>query len=228
MQVAYKFIDASFQTDWVYRSLDATLVLPNRKRAPDHVAVEGDSLMATFCLASSELAALGSAWTFAVATRRFTIVPRPTTKMDSRFDEINKKQISLFSMPLIRLADERRPDWVILRSARWQRTADGALRLDIELVNPTEQVFAGSELTLSFEREKTISCRAGPTYQEPKPVPVEIKVQSGTVTVASGDPQYGELVRRPATVKVEGCFEPARVAMSLGPSTSELAGQAAR
>lgn len=228
VRVSYKFADRSFQTDWAYRSLEPVLTMGEATLRPRHVESADGALVSVFCLSDKQRADLGPSWVFATGTRRFSIVPRPTAKVDTKTSSFSKKDVSLYRMPDIPLVDAAAPDWVILRSARWQRTNDGALRLDVEFVNPTAQTFAGADVSLAFVRPKTIACMAGPDYREPSPVPVEIRVQSGAIRVASGDPQYGELIRRDASYKVEGCFQSAWVRMSIGPSVPVPSGQTAR
>ena len=216
VQVAYKFTDPALQADWVYRSLNPRLVYSSGVAEPERQIFADGELKSLFCL--KETRDFGATWEFRTGARSYSIKPRPTTESTVLLGT-TKQQIKIKRMPLIRIVDEKVPEWVILKDARWLVAKDGSLRLDVELFNPTGYESGGGMLSLDFARPRHTMCSVGPEYKDPTPIPVEIKVQAGNIQVASADADYGELIHRDASYKPEGCLDVARVNMSIGPSS---------
>jgi hypothetical protein len=125
-------------------------------------------------------------------------------------------------MTAVTIAGQPSPDWLDLRSARWERQADGVLLLDVVLAN-LGATNAAADVSIGYDI--VTGCAIGPNTKAE--VRAKIRYQNGRLTAESGDPEYPALVERTARLHAERCGGNS-FHVALGPTGTLAAGASLR
>jgi hypothetical protein len=188
--VTFQFADSDVRENWIYQSLEPRLLVGTSTILPEVKTVANSALELVFCITEPD-AQLPSIAKF--GPRDFRISARPLSKGPGEER----------SVPRVYFLNQSRPDWVIVRSISTIRPvgARGDVpSFDVELMN-FGKTHIGAQVTLVFQRSDA-ACAVG---QKPASVPVQIALSKQRVSVASGDPEFEDLIRRQVTLKTGVC-----------------------
>src|SRR5262249_21240170 len=162
-------------------------ILGDSKLKPDSVSAGAGPLRLTFCVAPEALQiarpAPGTTRSRPAGTAVFTFGPRQA-KVALRPVEWTEVQPPGAATPLdrgrmtaIAITGQPSPDWLVFRSARWERQADGILLLDILLANLGSNN-AGADVSIGYDT--VTGCAIGPNTKAE--VRANIRYQNGRLT----------------------------------------------
>ena len=184
--VDFSFQDPQLQIDWIYRSLDPKVSFQGRTFMPDTLSTDGGKLSVTFCVASNLTSGTLS---FSFGPRQLSTATRPIGT-DGLMTRI------LFLL-------QPSPDWLMVRSATWNVSADGVPLITVSIYNPasasTTETGPSVHLLLTTG---PASCFGAADHEE---IPVNVSIHNNAPIVISKDESFPEPVKRSSIIDSKGC-----------------------
>ena len=184
--VDFSFQDPQLQIDWIYRSLDPNVSFQGKTFMPDTLSTDGGKLSATFCVAGN---LTSGTLNFLFGQRQLSTATRPIST-----DGVMSRILFLLQPP---------PDWLIVRSATWNVSADGVPLITVSIYNPASAstMETGPSVHLLLTTGPS-ACFGEADHQE---IPVNVSIHNNAPVVISKDESFPEPVKRSSTIRSNGC-----------------------
>ena len=187
--IEFQFAAPDLREDWIYRSTLPRLLVKKQHvtiLAPERESTTFGIYSADFCV-DSEILARGFKVRF--GPRETTISPRPVDPKTN-------------TMTTIRLLEQPRPDWVVIKSIKKLTLATSALPVfDVEISN-FGKPYSGASVRLQA-RYEPIGCASNSVIEL---IPVTVSAVKSRIKVTSADPEFPtQQIDRNASIAASGC-----------------------
>lgn len=203
--IVFEFQDSQHRLDWIYNSLEPKIKLPTKPQRsdPTNMQVQDGKLRITYCIAAEEMPRLNSKFLAYFGPRELSVSSRPISWSNTDFKSPKGDKLRQGRMASVFFLGQPSPDWVIVRRAEWLINAEGFPRIEVEVHNFASNTHPGFELILDFTDSST-RCMSIPVTVT---VPLALSFSKGNIKLASGDPQFSELINREAKFEIGPCGE---------------------